>query len=95
MTRTAWIIVGVVAVALVFVLARCTAPSTRDAVALDRMEAAAVGANVALNTERASIANQLAAERAFANAQQQDEDRIDEAARTRRSPLDALFNQLR
>ncbi len=97
MTRRQAILIALVILAILgaMLLGRCTAPSAKDAVALDRAEAAAIGANVALNAERAATANQLAAERAFANEQTQAEDRIDEAARTRRSPIDALFNELR
>ena len=86
----------IVVVALVGLLARCTVGEKVDeAVKLDAAEVSIEATSRTLAAERAAMTNQIEAERAFANQQAQDEDKIDEAARTRRSPLDALFGELR
>ena len=83
-------------VAAVVLLSRCNADErVKEAVRLDVAEANADGYNRGMIAERAAIANQMEAERAFANEQDQADDAIDDAARRRTSPLDELFGRLR
>lgn len=86
----------IVVVALALVLGRCSVDrEVKQGVAVDRAQVSIEATSRALKAERAAMTNQMEAERAFANQQAQAEDKIDEAARTRRSPLDALFGELR
>lgn len=86
----------VVVVILAGLLSRCVVGTkTSDAVRLDAAEVSADGFNRGMVAERAATMNQLEAERAFANDQAQAEDKIDEAVRTRRSPLDTVLGELR
>jgi uncharacterized protein YlxW (UPF0749 family) len=86
----------IVVVAGVGLLAKCTVGEKVDqAVKLDAAEVSIEATSRTLAAERAAMTNQIEAERAFANDQAQAEDKIDEAARTRRSPLDAVFGELR
>jgi len=86
----------ILVVAVVGLLARCTvSEKVEQAVKLDAAEVSIEATSRALAAERAAMTNQIEAERTFANEQAQAEDKIDEAARTRRSPLDAVFGELR
>ncbi len=86
----------IVVVALALLLGRCSVDrEVQQGVAIDRAQVSLDATSRALEAERAAMTNQMEAERAFANQQAQAEDKIDEAARTRRSPLDALFGELR
>ena len=92
-----WSVLGILAAAaLVLGLSECHARhAAADAVKLDRATGNADASNRALAADRAATDNQSARDAAFRNQQQQQEDKIDEAARKGSSPLDALFNQLR
>ena len=86
----------IVLVGLIMLLQQCSVDErVEQGVALDRAEVSADGYNRGMIAERAVIANQMAAEATYHNEQDESDDAIDDAARRRVSPLDALFNSLR
>ncbi len=79
MTRRQAILIALVVLAILgaIVLGRCSAPSARDAVALDRADAVVEAANRVMHAERAATANQTDRDDAFRNQQ----DELKEVAR--------------
>jgi len=92
-----WSVLAILAAAaLVLGLSECHARNAAaGAVKLDRATSDAATGNLVIAADRKAANNQSARDAAFRNQQQQQEDKIDEAARNGTSPLDALFNQLR
>lgn len=66
--RWAILAIGAVLILLaLFLIGRCSAPSARDAVALDRADAVSEAANRVLDAERVATANQMARDEAQRN----------------------------
>lgn len=90
-------VLGLAAIVALLSLTRGCGEKDRadQAVAIDRTEASRDAYEKGMIAERAATANQTAAEAAFANEQDKADDKIDDAARRRVSPLDELFGGMR
>lgn len=98
MSRTKIIasVVLVLAILLIFIMRGCGEQDRTDqAVTIDRAEVSRDAYEKGLAAERSATTNQIAEAATFRNEQDKADDKIDDAARRRVSPLDDLFSGMR
>lgn len=91
----AFIIAAAIAALCVWAFWRWVGHREEVAVQADRVDVTMEAANRVIAADRAAAANQADRDEAFANSQDDAKEAINEAQRTRTSPLDAAFNKLR